>query len=240
VAERGKRPRDGARAAKIRVRGRCGIPCNMIDVIFGLDGGDLPEGRRIGTPALISDLVFGLLELLGIILPARPPGRPARPEGLADQARTPTTAPLSTFARGRMDLAKIRRETGRTSSGSSPRSTTGTVRAYDVVAMLQRDGHPTRASARRSPPTGGSSSRCTSSATSTWTSPTGATSRASGTCRKDGMPLGAEDLPRPGKGASCTTGMSGGPGEPARRARPGPELRRAVDDRLTWTPPSAS
>jgi hypothetical protein len=39
---------------------------------------------------------------------------------------------------------------------------TGTVRAYDVIRMLQRDGHPTPPrSARRSPATGGSSRACT-------------------------------------------------------------------------------
>jgi hypothetical protein len=188
------------RGAKI-VSGTVRDSLHMIDVIFGLDGGDLPE-VVVSDTGSYSDLVFGLLELLGISY------RPALAD-LPDQKgwrirQDADYGPLSTFARGRIDLAKIRRnweDILRVVASIY----TGTVRAYDVVAMLQRDGHPT-AFARRSPPTGGSSSRCTSSATSTWTSPTGATSRASGTCRKDGMPWRGRSATA-GR-ASCTTGMS--------------------------------
>jgi TnpA family transposase len=50
--------------------------------------------------------------------------------------------PLNTFARGKTDLARIRRnweDILRVVASIY----TGTVRACDVVAMLQRDGHPT-------------------------------------------------------------------------------------------------
>ncbi len=50
--------------------------------------------------------------------------------------------PLSTFARGKVDIGKIRRnweDILRVVASIY----TGTVRAYDVVTMLQRDGHPT-------------------------------------------------------------------------------------------------
>jgi TnpA family transposase len=49
---------------------------------------------------------------------------------------------LDTFARGKIDLGKIRRnweDILRVVASIY----TGTVRAYDVVTMLQRDGHPT-------------------------------------------------------------------------------------------------
>jgi len=84
--------------------------------------------------------VFGLLELLGISY------RPALAD-LPDQKgwRIRPDAdygPLNTFARGRIDLGKIRRnweDILRVVASIY----TGTVRAYDVVTMLQRDGHPT-------------------------------------------------------------------------------------------------
>ena len=50
--------------------------------------------------------------------------------------------PLSTFARGRIDLGKLRRnweDILRVVASIY----SGTVRAYNVVTMLQRDGHPT-------------------------------------------------------------------------------------------------
>jgi TnpA family transposase len=126
------------RGAKI-VSGTVRDSLHMIDVIFGLDGGDLPEIVVTDTGSY-SDVVFGLLELLGISY------RPALAD-LPDQKgwRIPADAdygPLATFARGRIDTAKIRRnweDILRVVASIY----TGTVRAYDVVTMLQRDGHPT-------------------------------------------------------------------------------------------------
>ena len=96
------------RGAKI-VSGTVRDSLHMIDVIFGLDGGDLPE-VAVSDTGSYSDLVFGLLELLGISY------RPALAD-LPDQKgwRIRPDAdygPLSTFARGRIDLAKIRPELG--------------------------------------------------------------------------------------------------------------------------------
>jgi TnpA family transposase len=73
----------------------------MVDVIFGLDGGELPEIVVTDTGSY-SDVVFGLLELLGISY------RPALAD-LPDQKgwRINTHAdygPLNTFARGKIDL----------------------------------------------------------------------------------------------------------------------------------------
>jgi TnpA family transposase len=109
---------------------------HMVDVIFGLDGGEFPE-IVVSDTGSYSDVVFGLLELLGISY------RPALAD-LPDQKGWRIRAdagsgPLGTFARGKIDLAKIRRnweDILRVVASIY----TGTVRAYDVVTMLQRDG----------------------------------------------------------------------------------------------------
>ncbi|HUY49236.1 MAG TPA: Tn3 family transposase [Streptosporangiaceae bacterium] len=126
------------RGAKI-VSGTVRDSLHMIDVIFGLDGGDLPEIVVTDTGSY-SDVVFGLLELLGIsyrpALADLPDQKGWRIRAVADYG------PLNTFARGRIDTAKIRRnweDILRVVASIY----TGTVRAYDVVTMLQRDGHPT-------------------------------------------------------------------------------------------------
>ncbi|MEV0405330.1 Tn3 family transposase [Actinoallomurus sp. NPDC050550] len=112
---------------------------HMVDVIFGLDGGDLPE-IVVSDTGSYSDLVFGLLELLGISY------RPALAD-LPDQKGWRISAgadygPLNTFARGKIDLRKIRKHWGDILRVVAS-IYTGEVRAYDVVTMLQRDGHPT-------------------------------------------------------------------------------------------------
>ena len=126
------------RGAKI-VSGTVRDSLHMIDVIFGLDSGPLPEIVVTDTGSY-SDVVFGLLELLDISY------RPALAD-LPDQkgwriSASANYGPLNTFARGRIDTAKIRRnweDILRVVASIY----TGTVRAYDVVTMLQRDGHPT-------------------------------------------------------------------------------------------------
>ena len=126
------------RGAKV-VSGTVRDSLHMVDVIFGLDGGEVPE-IVVSDTGSYSDLVFGLLELLGISY------RPALAD-LPDQKgwRIKPDAeygPLDTFARGKVDLGKVRRnweDILRVVASIY----TGTVRAYDVVTMLQRDGHPT-------------------------------------------------------------------------------------------------
>jgi TnpA family transposase len=126
------------RGAKV-VSGTIRDSLHMVDVIFGLDGGELPEIVVTDTGSY-SDLVFGLLALLGISY------RPALAD-LPDQKgwrinKGADYGQLNTFARGRVDLTKIRRnweDILRVTASIY----TGAVRAYDVVAMLQRDGHPT-------------------------------------------------------------------------------------------------
>ncbi|WP_440107909.1 Tn3 family transposase, partial [Streptosporangium sp. H16] len=74
---------------------------HMVDVIFGLDGGDLPEIVVSDTGSYL-DLVFGLLELLGIsyrpALADLPDQKGWRISALADYG------PLNTFARGKIEL----------------------------------------------------------------------------------------------------------------------------------------
>jgi len=126
------------RGAKV-VSGTVRDSLHMVDVIFGLDGGELPE-IVVSDTGSYSDLVFGLLELLGISY------RPALAD-LPDQKGWRITpgadyGPLNIFARGKIDLRKIRRnweDILRVVASIY----TGTVRAYDVVTMLQREGHPT-------------------------------------------------------------------------------------------------
>ncbi|WP_327537530.1 transposase [Nonomuraea solani] len=126
------------RGAKI-VSGTVRDSLHMVDVIFGLDGGELPE-IVVSDTGSCSDLTFGLLELLNISY------RPALAD-LPDQKgwRIDPGAdygPLNTFARGRIDLRKVQRmwpDILRVIASIY----TGTVRAYDVVTMLQREGHPT-------------------------------------------------------------------------------------------------
>jgi len=126
------------RGAKV-VSGTIRDSLHMVDVIFGLDGGELPE-IVVSDTGSYSDLVFGLLELLGIsyrpALADLPNQKGWRISPSADYGA------LNTFARGKIDLRTIRRnweDILRVVASIY----TGTVRAYDVVTMLQRDGHPT-------------------------------------------------------------------------------------------------
>jgi TnpA family transposase len=112
---------------------------HMIDVVFSQDHGQRPDVLVADTGSY-SDLVFGLATLLGIEY---------RPElaDLPDQRtwridRDADYGPLNMAARGRIDLARIRRhwpDILRIVASIY----TGQVRAYDVIRMLQRDGNPT-------------------------------------------------------------------------------------------------
>jgi len=112
---------------------------HMIDVIFNQDGGQRPDVIVADTGSY-SDLVFGLAQLLDIeyrpALADLPDQRGWRIDAHADYG------PLNTLARGRIDLSRVRRHWPDILRvvGSI---FTGAGRAYDVVRMLQRDGHPT-------------------------------------------------------------------------------------------------
>ena len=123
-------------------------------------------------------------------------------EGVAVVEGAGGDSPLNAFARGRIDTAKIRRDW---EDILRRRLDLGTVRAYDVVTMLQRDGRPPRWG-RRSRCTGGSSRPCTSSATSMSTKLIGATSRAYAISRKAATRWPGRSAT--GRSASCTTGTS--------------------------------
>ena len=112
---------------------------HMIDVWYSQDGGQRPD-IIVSDTGSYSDLVFGLVSLLGGEY------RPALVD-IPDQKGWRVSAsadygPLNTFARGKVDPAKIRghwHDILRVVVSIH----TGEVRAYDVVRMLQRDGHPT-------------------------------------------------------------------------------------------------
>jgi TnpA family transposase len=213
------------RGAKI-VSGTVRDSLHMVDVIFGLDGGELPE-IVVSDTGSYSDLVFGLLELLGISY------RPALAD-LPDQKgwRIRPDAdygPLNTFARGRIDLGKIRRhweDIVRVVASIY----TGTVRAYDVVTMLQRDGHPTALGEAIA-----AYGRIFKSLHIL------AYIDVDESYRRDVKGLrnlqeGRHSLARKichgKKGERAVPPVRTRPGEPARRPRPGPELRGLVDDGL--------
>ncbi|MGB0094276.1 MAG: Tn3 family transposase [Solirubrobacteraceae bacterium] len=125
-------------AAKV-VSGTPGESLHMIDVIFSQDGGQRPD-IIIADTGTYSNLVFGLSSLLDIEyrpeLADMPDQRSWRIDPAADYG------PLNTAARGRIDLDRVRRhweDILRVIASIY----TGTVRAYDVVRMLQRDGNPT-------------------------------------------------------------------------------------------------
>ncbi|CNF13187.1 Transposase and inactivated derivatives%2C TnpA family [Mycobacterium tuberculosis] len=112
---------------------------HMIDVLFRRDGGRRPEVIVTDTGSY-SDVVFGLVHLLGMQY------RPALAD-LPDQKgwriQDADYGPLSRFARGRIDLDKIRRHWDDILRVVVS-IYTGQVRAHDVMKMLQRDGNPTQ------------------------------------------------------------------------------------------------
>jgi hypothetical protein len=119
--------------------GRCGTPCTWVDVIFGLDGGELPE-IVVSDTGSYSDVVFGLLELLGISY------RPALAD-LPDQKDWRIKGRRRLRSAEHLRARPDRHREDPPELGDILRVVasiyTGAVRAYDVVTMLQRDGHPT-------------------------------------------------------------------------------------------------
>jgi TnpA family transposase len=112
---------------------------HALDVAFSLDHGQRPD-ILISDTGAYSDLMFGLCSPLGIEyrpeLADMPDQRAWRADPHADYG------PLNTLARGRLDLAKVCRhwpDILRVIASIY----TGTVRAYDVTRVLQRDGNPT-------------------------------------------------------------------------------------------------
>ena len=121
------------------VQGTIRDSLHMIDVWFSHDGGQRPD-IIVTDDSSYSDLVFGLVSLLGgDYRPALAdiPDQKGWRVGSADGY-----GPLATFARGKIDLGRVR-----ANWSDILRIVVsiyaGEVRAYDVVRMLQRDGHPT-------------------------------------------------------------------------------------------------
>ncbi|WP_202126077.1 Tn3 family transposase [Actinomadura physcomitrii] len=114
---------------------------HMIDVLFRRDGGRRPKVIVTDTGSY-SDVVFGLVHLLGMQY------RPALAD-LPDQKgwriQDADYGTLTRFARGKIDLAKIKRH-WHDILRVVVSIYTGQVRAHDVMRMLQRDGNPTQLS----------------------------------------------------------------------------------------------
>jgi TnpA family transposase len=116
---------------------------HILDTMLNLDAGPKPEMIATDT-ASYSDIVFGLFRLLGYRFSPRIAGLsdqrfwratlPGAPEG--------DYGPLNALARHRVSLAKIRThwDDMLRVAGSL---VTSQVRAYDLLRMLGRDGHPT-------------------------------------------------------------------------------------------------
>jgi len=128
-------------AAKV-VSGTVRDSLHVIDVLYSQDGGQRPDIVVTDTGSY-SDLVFGLLQLLGFEY------RPALAD-IPDQRlwrgdHQASYGPLDVTSRGKLDLDKITRHWPDIVRvvGSIH---TGAVRAYDVVRMLQarRPPHPAR------------------------------------------------------------------------------------------------
>jgi TnpA family transposase len=112
---------------------------HTIDLFSNFGAADLPEVLITDTGAY-SDLVFGIAQLLGVdyrpALADLPDQKGWRADSGADYGS------LNTFARGKLDLDKVRRhwdEILRLIASIY----TSQVSSYDVVRALQRDGHPT-------------------------------------------------------------------------------------------------
>jgi TnpA family transposase len=125
-------------AAKV-VSGTVRDSLHVIDVLYSQDGGQRPDIVVTDTGSY-SDVVFGLLQLLGFEY--RPALADIPDQRLWRGGPRASYGPLDVAARGKLDLDKIVRHWPDIVRvvGSIH---TGAVRAYDVVRMLQRDGHPT-------------------------------------------------------------------------------------------------
>ena len=112
---------------------------HAIDLFFNCGAANLPEVLVTDTGSY-SDLVFGIAQLVGVDYRPALAGMPDQKGWRADPGAD--YGPLDTFARGKLDLAKVRRHWDEILrlTGSIY---TSQVSAYDVVRALQRGGHPT-------------------------------------------------------------------------------------------------
>jgi TnpA family transposase len=112
---------------------------NAIDLFFSPGAAHLPEVLVTDTGSY-SDLIFGIASLLGVdyrpALADLPDQKGWRPGDGADYGS------LNTFARGKLDLGKVRRHWGEILRLIGT-IYTSKVSASDLVRALQRDGHPT-------------------------------------------------------------------------------------------------
>ena len=140
------------------VQGTIRDSLHMIDVWFSQDGGQRPD-IIVTDAGSYSDLVFGLVSLLGGEY------RPALAD-IPDQkgwriSPSADYGPLSTFARGRIDLARVRAQLARHPPRRGRRSTPARSAPTTWSACCSATATRPR-SARPSRCTGGSPRRCTS------------------------------------------------------------------------------
>ncbi len=151
---------------------------HVIDLIYRQDAGPRPEVIITDTGSY-SDIVFGLLQLLGFHyrpqLADLPDQKLWRIDPDADYG------PLNTAARGRINIDRIKRHWPDILRiiGSIH---TGTVTAYEIIRMLSHRGQPTQLGMALAD-YGRIFKPCTSSPTST-TSPTDARSNSCGTSKR--------------------------------------------------------
>lgn len=111
----------------------------LIDAMRDQDGGVPPQVIMTDT-ASYSDIVFGLLRLLGRQFAPRLADMPDQKFWRIDPRAD--YGPLNSLARGRIDLGKVERHWADMTrlAGSLH---TGAVRAYDTLRVLRRDSKPT-------------------------------------------------------------------------------------------------
>lgn len=112
---------------------------HLVDLIYSQDGDRRPD-VIITDAGSYSDIIFGLLQLLGFDY--RPQLADLPDAKLWRIAPDADYGPLNTAARGKIDLKRLERhwpDILRVVASIH----TGAVSAYDVIRMLQRDGHPT-------------------------------------------------------------------------------------------------
>ena len=116
---------------------------HTLDLILNLDGGPKPH-TIVTDHGSYSDMMFGLFALLGYQFAPRIADLGDARYWYAHEDKTPTPdyGPLGDLARNRISLKKIRQQWPDMLrvTGSL---VTGTIRSYDLLTMIGRDGRPT-------------------------------------------------------------------------------------------------
>jgi TnpA family transposase len=112
----------------------------ILDLLLNLEGGPRPEVVVTDT-ASYTDMVFGLFRILGYQFSPRIADLSDSRFWVMDASAD--YGPLGPLARNRVNLTRIL-ESWPDMLRVAGSLSTGAVRAYDLIRMLSRDGHPTR------------------------------------------------------------------------------------------------